>query len=113
MPLNPGNVVLTFSPPGDFVVDKYHTAPASAGLTAFTQPGCAAQTVKVSDKITDTAYADATHAIYTPWNTNTDGVEAEWMVQGSKNYRVLGAHKTHDAWNRCYQIHFVCKEEHG
>ncbi len=34
MPQNPGNQTITFNPPGNFVVDQYHTVPASSGLTS-------------------------------------------------------------------------------
>lgn len=114
MPLNPGNSTVTFSPPGTFVVDKYHTKPASQGLSQFTQPGCMLQTTSVRDRVDNTIYAAATHMVYTPFNTNTDGVSAEWYVSvGGSSFRVLGVHKVNDTWGRCYQVQFICKAEQG
>lgn len=114
MPMTPGNQTVTFDPPGSFVVDKYHTVPASSGATSFPQSGCLVQTAGVKDKVSNTAYAEATHRVYTPFNTNIDGVEEEWyIVDGSEKFRVLGFHKDTDSYGRCYQALFICKEEHG
>ena len=114
MPLNPGNQTLTFNPPGNFVVDQYHKVPASAGLTSFTQSGSNVQTLSVKDKVANTAYAEATHRVFTPYNTNTSGVTAEWHVlNGSHDYRVLGIELIPVGWGRYYFCEFICKEEQG
>lgn len=112
MPLNPGAQTLTFNPPGRFVVDQYHTVPASSGLSSFNQPGSNVQSVTVKDKVSNTAYAEATHRVLTPYNTNTAGVTAEWYVaNGSAKYRVLGIELIADGWGRYYFCEFICKEE--
>lgn len=114
MPLNPGNQPLTFNPPGNFAVDQYHTVPASTTGTTFTQVGCSVQTTTVKDKVSNTAYAEATHRIFTPYNANTASAEAEWhIVDGSVTYRILGRECNPDGWGRYYFCEFVCKEEHG
>jgi hypothetical protein len=114
MPLNPGVQTLTFNPPGAFEVDRLHTVPASEGLTTFSQIGCALQDVTVRDKVENTAYAEATDKVFTPYNTNTAAVEAEWYIaDGDDNYRVLGVHNTSDAWGRTYQCQFIVKKEAG
>lgn len=116
MPLNPGNQTITFNPPGNFVVDKYHKVPASTGLSSFSQPGTNIQAVTVKDKVANTAYAEATHRVYTPYNTNTSGVTAEWRIvpQGkSVSYRILGIELIPDGWGRYFFCEFVCKEEQG
>lgn len=114
MPLNPGALTVTFNPPGRFVVDQYHTIPASSGLSSFSQPGCTKQTATVKDKIDNTAYSEATTKFITPYNSNTDGVEPEWYASyNGKNYRVLGAHRTPDSWGRILHCSFICKEEQG
>ena len=114
MPLNPGNQPLTFNPPGNFVVDQYHKVPASTTGSTFTQIGCSVQTVTVKDKVSNTAYAEATHRVFTPYNTNTAAVGAEWRaVNGSVSYRVLGIELVPDGWGRYYFCEFICKEEQG
>lgn len=114
MPQNPGHQTITFSPPGNFVVDKYHTVPASSGLISFTQPGTSVQTATVKDKVANTAYAEATHRVFTPYNTSTGGVKAEWKVtNGTRVYRVLGVETIPDAWGRYLFCEFICKEEQG
>jgi NADPH-dependent glutamate synthase beta subunit-like oxidoreductase len=114
MPLNPGSLTLTFNPPDRFAVDQYHSVPASTGLTSFSQPGCAKQTANVKDKVNDTAYAEATDKVFTPFNTNIDGVQAEWeIIDGSTTLRILGAHRTADAYGRIFQCEFICKQESG
>jgi len=114
VPLNPGNQTLTFNPPGNFVVDQYHKVPASSGVTSFPQIGCSVQTATVKDKVSNTAYAEATHRVFTPYNTNTAAVEAEWhVVNGPSTYRVLGIEANPDAWGRYYFCEFICKEEQG
>lgn len=114
MPLNPGVLILTFNPPGNFVVDRLHTVPASEGLASFSQGGCAIQAATVKDKVENTAYAEATDKVYTPHNSSTGSVRAEWdvVLHGTK-FRVLGAHNTHDAWGRAYQCEFIVKKEAG
>lgn len=113
--LNPGVTPVTFNPPGAFVVDQYHTQPANnTGASAFNQLGCNVQTVTMRDKVDNTAYSEATHKIFTPYNSNTAAVEAEWYaVNGSVRYRVLGNHLTGDSWGRIYQCEFIAKEEQG
>jgi hypothetical protein len=118
VPLNPGVTSITFNPPGRFVVDQYHTQPASSGLTQFVQTGCNVQTTTLKDKIDNTAYAEATHKAFTPYNTSTADVEPEWTITytsggESKTLRVIGAHRTQDSWGRVYQCMFICKEEQG
>lgn len=118
MPLNPGNQTLTFNPPGNFVVDKYHKVPASSGLTSFTQSGSSVQTVTVKDKVSNTAYAEATHRVFTPYNTNTAAAAAEWRIvppnaPANFSYRVLGIELVPDGWGRYYFCEFICKEEQG
>lgn len=114
MPLNPGNQTVTFNPPGNFVVDQYHTVPASTGLSSFTQTGVNIQTATVKDRVSDTAYAEATHRMFTLYNANTGGVTAEWhVVNGSVSYRVLGKELIPDQWGRNLFCTFVCKEEQG
>ena len=114
MPLNPGNQTVTFNPPGNFVVDKYHTVPASTGEVSFTQTGVNVQTLSGKDKVSDTAYAEATHRVFTLYNTNTAGVGAEWhAVLGSVSYRVLWNEIVPDQWGRNIYCQFVCKEEEG
>lgn len=114
MPLNPGNQTVTFNPPGNFVVDKYHTVPASTGLTSFTQTGVNVQTATVKDAVANTAYAEATHKVYTLYNTNTAGAGAEWhIVLGTVSYRVIGVELVPDQWGRILFCQFICKEEQG
>jgi len=118
MPLNPGVLTLTFNPPGQFVVDKFHTVPASSGLTAFDQPGCSVQSATVKDKVDNTAYAEATDKIFTPFNTNIQGVFAEWYIVppwggGAVKFRILGVHNTRDQWGRALQGEFIVKKETG
>ena len=115
MPLNPGNSQVTFNPPGQFVVDRLHTVPASSGLTPFPQVGCNIQTATVKDKVDNTAYAEATHKIFTPFNANTAAVDDEWYIVDASGtrYRVIGSHKIPDAWGRVYQCEFISKEEDG
>ena len=114
MPLNPGNQSVTFNPPGRFVVDQYHKVPASTGLASFVQTGANVQTVTMKDKVDNTAYAEATHKVFTPYNGNTAAVEAEWYVAfGGKSYRVIGDHLAMDGWGRIFQCEFICKEEQG
>lgn len=115
MPLNPGVLTLTFNPPDDFQVDRLHTVPASTGLSTFTQAGSALQTTTVKDKVADTAYAEATHKAYTPYNTSTAAVDSEWYISigSDKPYRILGAHMIQDTWGKVYQCEFICKKETG
>ena len=114
MPLNPGNQAVTFNPPGNFEVDRLHTQPASTGLSSFTQPGCNLQDISVKDKVDNTAYAEATDKVFTPYNTNIAGVDAEWhMTYNGDDYRVLGVHNTPDALGRIYQGLFILKRETG
>ena len=114
MPLNPGALTITFKPPGQFVTDRLHTQPASSGLSSFSQSGSTIQTATVKDKVDDTAYADATDKIYTPYNSNTAGVAAEWYaVYGGVNYRVLGVHRNPDGWGRIQHCRFIVKNESG
>lgn len=114
MPLNPGNQPLTFNPPGNFQTDKYHKVPASTGLSSFSQPGNNVQTMSVKDKVANTAYAEATHRVFTPYNTNTAGVSPEWqIVNGSVSYRVQGVELVPDTWGRVFYCEFICKEEQG
>jgi len=114
VPLNPGAQTITFNPPGNFVVDKYHTVPASSGLSSFSQSGSSVQTTTVKDKVANTAYAEATHRVFTPYNTNTAGVGAEWhIVNGSVIYRVLGVESVPDGWGRYLFCEFICKEDQG
>lgn len=115
MPLNPGSSSVTFTPPGQFVVDRLHKVPASQGLSSFPQAGCNIQTTTVKDRVDDTAYAEATHRIYTPFNANTAAVDAEWYIvdANNKKYRVMGAHRIPDAWGRVYQCEFISKLEEG
>lgn len=113
MPLNPGVQTLTFNPPGNFQADQYHTVPAGSG-SSFTQSGSSVQTTTVKDLVTNSAYAEATHRVYTPYNTNTADVGAEWqIVNGSKHYRVIGVQQVPDVWGRIYFCEFICKEEQG
>ena len=112
MPLNPGNQTVTFNPPGRFVVDRLHTAPASSGLSSFSQSGSMIQSASVKDKVDNTAYAEATDKIYTPYNASVGAVSAEWYIAwGSNNYRILGCHFEPDAYGRVFQAQFICKEE--
>lgn len=116
MPLNPGNQVLTFNPPGNFVVDKYHKVPASEGLNSFVQPGGNIQSWSVKDAVSNTVYAEATHRIFTPYNANTSAVTAEWRIippnaPSNVSYRVLGIELVPDGWGRYFFAEFICKEE--
>lgn len=112
MPLNPGNQTVTFNPPGRFVVDRLHTVPASSGLSPFIQGGSMIQIAGVKDAVDNTAYAEATNKIYTPYNANTSSVCAEWYIAHSgANYRILGCHFEPDAYGRVFQCEFICKEE--
>lgn len=117
MPLNPGNQTITFNPPGNFVVDKYHTVPASTGLSSFSQPGSNVQSTTVKDKVSNTAYAEATHRVFTPYNTSTSAVTGEWRIvvpnRPGFSYRILGIELIPDTWGRYYFCEFVCKEEQG
>jgi hypothetical protein len=114
VPLNPGALTITFNPPGRFVEDRLHTKPASSGLSAFSQPGCTLQSATVKDKVDDTAYAEATDKIVTPYNTNTAGVEAEWYaVYGGNSYRILGFRNAPDGWGRFFHCEFIVKNESG
>ncbi|RAV17510.1 hypothetical protein DQP57_00355 [Mycobacterium colombiense] len=114
MPQNPGALAITFNPPGDFVVDKYHTVPASEGASPFTQVGCTKQPISVRDKIDNTAYSEATHKIYTPYNTNTAQISAEWTaVYNGISYRVMGIEITPDDWGRIDFCRFICKQQEG
>lgn len=120
MPLNPGNTPVTFTPPGRFVVDKYHTVPASSGETGFTQAGCMFQPISVKDKVENTAYAEATDKLFTPYNANIQSVfsssaaGAEWYVNdGTFDYRVLGNESVADTYGRFVQGVFVVKNEAG
>lgn len=118
MPLNPGVLTLTFNPPDKFVVDKFHTVPASEGLTTFAQVGCSVQSATVKDRVDNTAYAEATDRIYTPFNASTQGVFAEWQIippwgGGQTTFRVLGVHNSRDQWGRAYQCEFIVKKETG
>lgn len=113
MPLNPGNQTVTFNPPDNFVVDKYHTAPAGTG-TPFTQAGVNVQTASVKDKVSNTAYAEATHRVFTLYNANTATARAEWhIVLGTVGYRILGVELVPDGWGRILFCQFICKEEGG
>jgi hypothetical protein len=112
VPLNPGALTVTFSPPGRFSVDRLHTVPASSGLSEFSQSGVAVQPITVKDKVDDTTYAEATDRAITLFNTNTATVTAEWyMTLNSANYRVLGTRNVADAWGVTYQCEFILKEE--
>lgn len=114
MPLNPGALTLTFNPPGAFEVDRLHTVPASQGLSTFSQVGCTIQSATVKDKVDDTAYAEATDKVYTPYNTNTAAVKAEWYVAYSgNNYRILGTQTTPDSQGRISHCRFIVKNEGG
>lgn len=114
MPLNPGSLTVTFSPPGNFVVDRLHTVPASQGLSPFDQVGSTIQTISVKDKVADTAYSEATNKVFTPFNANTDSVDAEWQVAyNGDNYRVMGVEKIPDAKGRVFQCLFMVKKETG
>lgn len=118
MAMNPGNQTITFNPPGNFVVDKYHKVPASTGLSSFTQVGSSIQSATVKDKVANTAYAEATHRVYAPYNAKTAVVGAEWRIvppnaPAGTSYRVLGIEKNPDQWGRFYFCEFICKEEQG
>lgn len=114
MPLNPGNLTLTFNPPNAFGVDRLHTVPSSTGLTSFTQSGSTLQSITVKDKVDNTAYAEATDKAYTPFNTSTDTVDAEWYIAyGGSNYRVIGVEKMPDSQGRIFHCLFVVKKETG
>jgi hypothetical protein len=112
MPLNPGNVTLTFENPG-VVVDRLHKAPAVAE-SSFDQPGSTIQCKSVKDDVNDTAYSEATHIAITLFNNNTSSVEAEWFVHfGGDRYRVIGSEQIRDAWARIFYIKFILKKEFG
>ena len=116
MPLNPGNQTLIFNPPSRFVKDQYHTVPASTGLSSFTMlKNSSIQPITVKDKVDDTAYSEATDKVFTPYNTNTAAVEAEWYIVDSNGdqYRVLGNKNVPDHWGRFYQCEFIVKQEEG
>lgn len=117
MPLNPGNQTITFNPPsyGNFVVDQYHTVPASSSdLSSFTQTGANVQTATVKDRVANTAYAEATHRVFTLYNSNTATVKAEWRIgNGSVTYRVIGVELVPDQWGRNLFCQFICAEEQG
>lgn len=114
MPLNPGNLTLTFSPPGRFTNDRLHKVPASTGLFPFTQAGCTIQSATVRDKIDDTAYAEATDKVFAPYNAATFAVAAEWYISwNGNNYRVIGVRHSPDAWGRLFQCDFIVKKEDG
>jgi hypothetical protein len=72
------------------------------------------QAASVKDKVDNTAYAEATDKIYTPYNANTAAVDSEWYgVSGGNSYRVIGVHQIPDSWGRVYQSLFICKKEEG
>jgi len=114
VPLNPGVFTLTFTPPGQFVQDQYHTVPASSGVSAFTQSGSTIQTTTMKDRVENTAYAESTHKAFTPYNSNTSQVLPEWYIGFNGNrFRVLGSHMIPDANGVIYLCGFVCKQETG
>ena len=110
MPQNPGNNAVTFTFPG-VVADRLHNIAGSPPLS-FLQTGCYVQPVTVKDKITDTAYTEATDKCIALWNANTGQVVAEWFAQfNGLNYRVLGAKLFYDRWGRPVTITFYMREE--
>lgn len=115
MPQNPGNLTVTFNPPGRFNEDRLHTQPASSDLSPFSQGGCTVQAATVRDKVDNTAYAEVTDKVITPYNDNTAGVTAEWYLtyNGDPKYRVIGVHGTPDAFGRIDHCTFFCKHEEG
>ncbi|BCP41433.1 hypothetical protein MINTMi27_15260 [Mycobacterium intracellulare] len=114
MPLNPGNLTITFNPPDRFQVDRLHTQPESEGFSSFSQSGCTKHAASVKDKIDNTTYSEATNKIYTPYNSNTALIDAEWTADyGGDTYRVLGVHHTPDPWGRILHIKLLCKKQDG
>lgn len=118
MPLNPGVLTLTFNPPNRFQADRLHTAPASTGLSSFSQVGCSIQSATVKDKVDNTAYAEATDKVFTPFNASIQDVFAEWVIVppwggGSVTFRVLGVHNSRDQWGQAFQSEFIVKKEIG
>lgn len=114
MPLNPGALTFTFSPPGAFSVDRLHTIPASQGLSPFSQGGCTIQPASEKDRVDNTAYAEATDKVATPYNASTSTVDSEWCVTYSgSRYRVLGTHSVPDGRGRFNHCEFIVKKETG
>jgi hypothetical protein len=113
--LNPGVAVLTFTPPGRFVVDRLHSVPASSGVSSFVQPGCLIQPLTVKDKVKDDAYSAATNRVFAPPNANTLTVMAEWYVTDAANnsYRIIGVRSVPDVFGRVLQCEFMAKFEEG
>ena len=110
MPQNPGNNAVTFTWPG-VTPDRLHNVQAS-DAQSFVQTGCYVQPVTVKDKITDTAYTEATDKCIALLNSNTQSVTAEWyMVFNGLNYRVLGAKPFYDRWGVPVTVTFYVREE--
>lgn len=106
----PGNNTVTFTFPG-VESDRLHHVQAQES-TSFSQQGCYVDPVSVRDKISDTAYTQATDKIIVLANEDTLSVKAEWFATfNNLDYRVLGAKLFYDSWGRPYTITFYCKDE--
>lgn len=113
MPLNPGNNTVTFYFPGIVEDRLHHVSPVTSSSTVVN--GCLMQPVSEADKITDTAYSDATDKCIAPVNDTTNLCAPEWFIQfNGQNFRVLGVRPFYDSpWGRLDHYTFMCKEEQG
>lgn len=113
MPMNPGNNAVTFNYPG-VPNDRLHKQTA-VSPSSFSQPGCLMEPVTESDKVSDTAFSEATDKCICPANSSTGTVQAEWFIQfNSDNYRVLGVRPFYDSpWGRLDHYTFMAKYESG
>lgn len=113
MPLNPGRDVVTFIYPG-ITNDRLHKFATTAASTQFNQTGCNVQPISVDDKVTDTAYSEATDRCLTPFVDAMAAVKAEWKASwGGKTYRVLGVKPHRDNFGRGLHYTVIVKYENG
>jgi hypothetical protein len=113
MPLNPGNNTVTFHNPGVVADRLHHVTSEPPSSTVVT--GCLMQPVSEADKVSDTAYSEATDKCIAPVNATTVAAVAEWFIEfNGDSFRIMGLRPFYDSpWGRLDHITFMCKNEGG